>query len=121
MVDRVAMQDMPLQVPEKVRRKAALLGEAGRVWLADLPHRIADYERRWSMKVGKPMPNGTEAFVADALGRDGRPVVLKIVMPGVDPAVQELRTFRAARGRGCATFLCADEARNAFLLEKLGQ
>ena len=60
------MQGVPLQIPEKVRRRAELLGEAGHIWLADLPRHIAEIERRWAIEVGQPFRNGTEAFVAEA-------------------------------------------------------
>jgi streptomycin 6-kinase len=109
-----------LQVPEKVRHKAATSGEAGRRWLADLPRQVADIERRWAITVGQPSRNGTEAFVAEARTHDGQDVVLKLVIPGADPARQELRVLHAAQGRGYARLIRADEAENVLLLERLG-
>lgn len=107
-------------VPEKVLRNAALLGEAGRAWLAGLPRRIAEIERSWAIEVGQPSRRASEAFVAEARTLDGQDVVLKIGIPGVDPTRQELRTLRAAEGRGYARLIRADEAENAMLLERLG-
>lgn len=72
---------VPLQVPEKVRRTAELLGKAGHVWLANLPQHILEIERRWALRVGHPFRNGTEAFVANARTADGQNVVLKMVIP----------------------------------------
>ena len=94
------MQGVPLQIPEKVRRTAELLGEAGHVWLVNLPQHIAEIERRWAIEVGQPFRNGTEAFVANARTTDGQDVVLKMVIPGIDPAHREIRTLRAANGQG---------------------
>jgi streptomycin 6-kinase len=111
---------VPLEIPEKVRRKAAAMGETGRAWLADLPQRIAELERRWAIKVGHPVRSGTEAFVAEARTSGGPDVVLKIVIPGLDPMRQELRVLRTAHGIGYAKLICDDEIDNAMLLEKLG-
>jgi streptomycin 6-kinase len=111
---------VPLEMPEKVRRKAAAMGETGRVWLAHLPRQIAELERRWAIKVGQPMRHGTEAFVAEARTGDGLDVVVKIVIPGIDPMRQELRVLRAAHGVGYAKLIRGDEIEHAMLLEKLG-
>jgi streptomycin 6-kinase len=110
----------PLQLlPEKVQRNVASLGEVGRAWLAGLPRYIAEIERRWAIKVGLSR-RGSEAFVAEARTLDGQDVVLKIVIPGIDPTRQELRTLRAAMGMGYARLIRADEAENTLLLERLG-
>jgi streptomycin 6-kinase len=109
-----------MELPEKVRRKAESLGETGLCWLANLPQRIAEIERRWSIKVGQPSRNRTEAFVADALTADGQEAVLKIVMPSIDPSHQEMRTLRAAIGRGYAKLIRADDAEITMILERLG-
>jgi streptomycin 6-kinase len=114
------MLQVPFEIPEKVRLKAASLGETGRAWLADLPERVADLERRWAIKVGKSCGSGTEAFVAEARTDEGQEVILKIVIPGIDPKRQEMRTLRAAHGKGYARLIRADEDGSALLLEKLG-
>jgi hypothetical protein len=82
------MQGVPLQIPEKVRRTAELLGEAGHVWLATLPQHIVRIERRWEIKVGQPFRNGTEALVAEARTSDGQDVVLKMVIPASIPRIK---------------------------------
>jgi len=86
-----------------------------------LPQRIADLERRWAIKVGKPARSGSEAFVAEACTDDGQDMFLKIVIPGIDPTRQELRALRAANGKGYASLIRADETINTMLLERLGQ
>jgi streptomycin 6-kinase len=108
------------EIPEKVRRTAALMGEPGQDWLARLPMQIAELEQRWSIKVGQPMRRGSEAFVAEARTGDGQNVVLKIVVRGIDPMRQELHVLRAAQGVGYARLIRCDEAGNAMLLERLG-
>jgi streptomycin 6-kinase len=114
------MQGVPSQLlSEKVHRNLVSLGEAGRAWLAGLPRCIAGIERRWAIKVGKPSRRGSEAFVAEARTFDGLDVVLKIVIPGFDPTRQELRTLRAAMGRGYAKLIRSDDAANTMLLERL--
>ena len=114
-----------MEIPEKVRLTAASRGETGRAWLADLPQRVADLERRWAIKVGRSYRHASEAFVAEARRTDdgqdeGQEAVLKIVIPGFDPTRQELCTLRAAHGKGYATLIRADEDENTLLLEKLG-
>jgi streptomycin 6-kinase len=110
----------PLEIPEKVRRNAALMGDTGRAWLADLPQQIVELESRWAIKIGQPVRRGSEAFVAEARTSDGLDVIVKIVVPGTDPARQELRILRTARGAGYAKLIHSDEVNNAMLLEKLG-
>jgi streptomycin 6-kinase len=107
-------------IPEKVRRKAVSMGDSGRAWLDDLPRQIAELESRWSISVGQPARRGTEAYVVEARTSDGLDVILKIVMPGIDPTRQELRMLRAANGTGYARLLRDDEVDNVMLIEKLG-
>jgi streptomycin 6-kinase len=114
------VSDVPLDIPEKVRRRALSLGKAGRDWLDDLPRCIADIVRRWAIEVGQPSRRGTEAFVAEARTADGQDVVLKVVIPGLDPTRQELRTLRAAMGKGYARLIRADDDGSTILLERLG-
>ncbi len=111
---------MTLEIPDKLRRNAALMGEAGQTWLADLPQQLAELERRWRISVGQPFGRGSEAFVAEVRTDNGQDAVVKIVVPGIDPQRQELRILRAADGVGYARLIRGDEALNAMLLEKLG-
>jgi hypothetical protein len=52
------------EIPEKVRRNAALMGKPGQIWLANLPQQIAELERRWAIKIEQPVQRSSEAFVA---------------------------------------------------------
>ena len=48
-----------------VRNKALAAGAER--WLDDLPGLIASLERDWRITVGRPFPDATEAFVAEAV------------------------------------------------------
>jgi streptomycin 6-kinase len=93
--------------------------KGGDRWLADLPATIAALERRWGITVGERLPGGTSSYVAAAVTATGEPAVVKISVPGVD-FDQQVRTLRAAGGRGYVRLLAADLDRNAALLEPLG-
>ena len=109
-----------MEIPEKVRRNGALMGEPGLAWLTGLPRQIAELERHWAIEVGRPARRGSEAFVAEARTSDGLDVMVKIVIPGIDPLRQELRILRAAHGVGYARLIRGDDVANALLLERLG-
>ncbi len=74
-----------LAIPAVVRNKAAAVGAPG--WIDDLPGLVADIERDWSIRVGRPYQDATEAFVAEATRSDGFPVVLKLLIPRPGGAV----------------------------------
>jgi streptomycin 6-kinase len=117
-----------VSVPAVVRNKALAAGAAR--WLDDLPRLIASLERDWQITVGRPFPDATEAFVAEAVpsadavpsGDAGPSSVLKLMIPRAgDHARNEITVLRMADGDGCARLLRADEARGALLLERLGR
>lgn len=93
--------------------------KGGDRWLAELPATIAALERRWGITVGERLPGGTSSYVAAAVTATGEPAVVKISVPVVD-FDQQVRTLRAAGGRGYVRLLAADLDRNAALLEPLG-
>lgn len=102
-----------------VRNKALAAG-AGQ-WICDLPELAAALAREWSIAIGPPYDDATEAFVAEATLSDGTPAVLKLHIPRPgDHAGKEITVLRLARGHGCARLLRADAARGALLLERLG-
>ncbi len=103
-----------------VRNNALAAGAAQ--WICDLPELAADLEREWSITIGAPYDDSTEAFVAEATVSDGTPAVLKLHIPRPgDHAKREITALRLARGDGCARLLRADTARGALLLERLGR
>jgi streptomycin 6-kinase len=107
-------------VPPAVRSKALAAG--AEQWLNDLPELIADLERDWSISVGRPYGDPTEAFVAEAALDDGTLAVLKLVIPRAgDHAAHETAVLRLTGGDGCVRMLREDVPRGALLLERLGR
>ena len=107
-------------VPETVRRKALAAGSAR--WLDELPSLVAALEREWSITVGRPYQDASEAFVADAVVDGGEPAVLKLIVPrDADDASNEITVLRLTDGAGCVRLLRHDEPRGALLLERLGR
>jgi streptomycin 6-kinase len=114
------MKAAGLQIPDRVRRKAVAIGEAGVAWLAGLDGLVCDLATEWHLSIGRTLSGGTEAFVAKTRTAEGQDAVLKIAIPGLDPTASELRTLLAAQGRGYAGVFRHDAARSAMLLERLG-
>jgi streptomycin 6-kinase len=109
-----------IAVPDVVRNKAVLVGAAA--WVDALPDLVASIERDWSIVVGRPFGDGTEAFVAEATLEDGSLAVLKLMIPrDGDDTRNEVTVLRLANGVGCVQLLRHDEARDALLLERLGR
>jgi streptomycin 6-kinase len=107
-------------VPPVVTNKAIACGATG--WLDELPALVASLAREWSIAVGRPYDDATEAFVAEAVLADGTPAVLKLIVPrAADAARNEITVLRLANGEGCVRLLRDDEARGALLLERLGR
>src|ERR1039457_7664011 len=63
-------------IPAIVRSKALAAGATQ--WIHDLPDLVASIEQDWSIAVGRPYRDSTEAFVAQATLGDGAPAVLKL-------------------------------------------
>lgn len=101
-------------------RNKALAADAT-TWLDTLPEQVAELERKWSIRVGRPYTGGTEAFVAEATLEDGSAAVLKLLIPRPGNANKnEIQVLRLADGDGCARLLRHDLGRSALLLERLG-
>jgi streptomycin 6-kinase len=108
-----------VEVPPVVREKALAAGAAE--WLHARPQLIGSLEEEWGIVVGRSLPGGTEAFVAEASCEDGTAAVLKVMIPrGGGAAAHEITVLRLAGGRGCALLLRDDASRGALLLERLG-
>lgn len=107
-------------VPAVVRNKALASGATR--WLDELPALVASFEREWSIALGRPYDDATEAFVAEATLGDGTRAVLKLLVPrDGDAARNEITALRLANGEGCVRLLRHDAARGALLLERLGR
>lgn len=111
-------------LPRAARLRALAYGEVGVQWLRELPETVRRLEERWGITVGAAMVDGTAALVAEAVTRDGQPVVLKVAMPAaIDGAATFARAvliYTLAAGRGCAQLLAHDVEHDALLLERLG-
>jgi streptomycin 6-kinase len=108
------------RVPEVVRNKALAAGATR--WLDDLPSLVAALSQEWSIGVGAPYPDATEALVAEATLDDGTPAVLKLCVPrATEAARHEITVLRRIGGEGCVRLLRADPERGALLLERLGR
>ncbi len=68
-----------MHVPAVVRNKAETAGAAS--WLDALGNLVAGLERDWSIRVGSPYQDATEAYVARATLAGGMPAVLKLMIP----------------------------------------
>lgn len=114
---------MSAEVPivgEVVRAKALAVGATR--WLDELPELIDALARDWSITVGRPFSDATEAFVAEAICADGTPAVLKVIVPrSGEAAAHEITVLRLTDGDGCARLLRSDPERGALLLERLGR
>ncbi len=105
--------------PRVVHNKA--LAADARWWLDGLPELIAGLQRDWSIRVGRPFEDATEAFVIEAATDDGTPAVLKVVVPrDGEAAGHEITALRLCEGEGCVALLRDDVGRGALLFERLG-
>ena len=108
------------ELNDVVREKALAVG--AQAWLESLSVLVGQLERDWSISVGRPYTDSSEAFVAPATCRDGTEAVLKLIVPrDNDAAAHEILALRLANGDGCARLLRDDVARGAVLLERLGR
>lgn len=86
---------------------------------------IGDLTRRWQLEIGRVLPGGTGAYVAEAHARAGPRVVLKLSIPdglnGHGLFGAELRALLLANGRGFVRILEYDETRRATVQERLGK
>jgi streptomycin 6-kinase len=86
-------------IPRAARNKALAFGAAE--WLKELPDLVSSVEQDWSILVGDPFNDATEAFVAQATLDDGTKAVLKLLVPRAGNAARnEIVALSLARGEG---------------------
>ncbi|MFE6774866.1 aminoglycoside phosphotransferase family protein [Streptomyces sp. NPDC057702] len=90
---------------------------SGRAWLATLPALIAEFQDRWSLRLGPPIHGGSCSWVAPATLPDGGAAVLKLTWPHRE-ASGEARGLRTWAGDGAVRLLAADQRRYALLVER---
>ena len=71
----------PIELPVVVRNKA--IAADAEWWIDALAEIVADLERDWSITVGTPFDEGTEAYVAEATTADGAAAVGEREVPPV--------------------------------------
>jgi streptomycin 6-kinase len=108
-----------VRVPPAVQAHAAAVA-GGTAWLAGLPRLLAALEQQWAVTITEWLPGGTTSVVGRATTRDGRPVVVKVAVPG-SWFDDQVRTLTAADGDGYVRLLAHDGGRHAALLEALGR
>ncbi|HVK35299.1 MAG TPA: aminoglycoside phosphotransferase family protein [Microlunatus sp.] len=110
---------MTVRLQPLTRARVASLGERGQAWTESLPSRLAELARDWGLDLGRSLPGGSNSYVVRARTADGADAVLKVVLDG-DELEGQIRVLAAADGRGYARLLHSDVARQAILLEALG-
>lgn len=110
-------------LPPLVISRARSAGAIGEAWLANLDPMIDELAHRWNISVGKALPGGTHAFVANADGPNGEPYVLKVDMPEAlgGEFSREIAVLEMANGAGYSRLYAYDLTRKACLLERLGK
>ena len=86
-------------------------------WLSLSPDRVAEVERRWSLRVYEPL-DSSHGYVARASHVDAGEVVVKLAVPGIE-FVSELEALRECGGRGAVMLLKADPTHGAMMLESV--
>ncbi len=92
-------------------------GEQGAAWLVALPDLINECTRRWDLTVLPPFPLSYN-YVAPALHRDSRQVVIKLGVPN-EELTCEIAALRLYDGQGAAQLFDADADRGILLIEQL--
>jgi len=102
-------------------------GEAGRVWLANLPALVEECCRAWSLTLSGPFSLSYN-YVAPGVLSDGRPVVgtpvvgtpvvFKIGVPNVELS-REMAALRLCAGQGMVRLLDSIPDKGAMLLERI--
>jgi streptomycin 6-kinase len=108
----------PLPLPGNLVEAAEQEGRQS--WLATLPDTVRSLSRLWSITVGPPFqPGGQTAWVAPAVGPDGREMVLKVGWQHPE-AVHEADALRVWAGRGAVLLYAAKtlDQTVALLLER---
>lgn len=65
------MNEAAIQAPDTVRRKAMAAGKRGLAWLAGLDGLVRDLASEWNLSIGRTLPGGSEALVAEATTAEG--------------------------------------------------
>ena len=93
-------------------------GEAGRAFVAGLPHLAQEFLDRWELRLdGRPM-HGVTALVLPVLRSDGTPAALKLQLLDEESEGEPV-ALRLWDGDGAVRLLAHDETTHTMLLERL--
>jgi streptomycin 6-kinase len=109
---------MPQQLPaEFVKNITGIHKEKGVQWLEDLPYLLTQIATQWDLEISLPVENLSFNYVAP-VRKNGQELILKIGV--LHPELtSEIAALRLYAGHGMVKMLAVDEAKGAFLLEKL--
>jgi streptomycin 6-kinase len=108
-----------LFIPDSFKTRIVdTFGEEGAAWLEILKARVQRFGEQWQLKIEGPVTNLSYNYVLKATDSEGRPVILKLGVPGFD-FTNEIRTLEVYEGKGCARMLASDSEKGAMLLEQL--
>lgn len=88
-------------------------------WLHQLDRTVYELAEKWELTLGEVLKGGTASLILEATRKDGKPVVLKLALPG-NSIYTEALVLNATNGNGYVTLYDVDFEREALLLEKLG-
>jgi streptomycin 6-kinase len=109
-----------LRVPDELAAThSKYFGDAGRVWLDNLPGLAADLIERWELRRDGTPICGAVALIVPVVRADGTPAMLKI-QPVDDETVGEPVALRAWNGAGAVRLLEYEAGSGSLLLERLG-
>jgi streptomycin 6-kinase len=91
--------------------------EKAEEWLKNFDNMIADYEARWELNIQEPFDLSFN-FVAPAVRKNGREVVLKVVLSRKE-FLAELEAIKLMNGKGMVELLEYDLNLGVMLLERL--
>lgn len=106
---------MNVSVPRRLAESCAAAPERLE-WLDQLPFRVDQLARRWSLSIGEPF-DASCAWVAPVVRDDGTRAVMKINMPHFE-AAREIDGLRFWSGDPTVRLLEADDELGAMLLER---
>lgn len=107
------------EVPPVLRANVLeVWGDPGRDWLADLNDTVQAVAELWALELTRTTYELSFHWVAPATDPDGRPVVIKLGVPGGE-LVREAATLRAYDGHGAARLLAHAPEHGAQLIERL--
>jgi len=92
-------------------------GNAGAMWLSDIPRLLSEVEQAWDVRIGPPYVLSYN-YVAAAARRSGGSCVVKLTVPGSSGLEREAAALAGLAGRGAIRLLACDPTRGALLLER---